>query len=167
MKRAIIFLVAHAARSQPLPPMKDEQTFVLKGPAAQAREDGLKAHVKPLSVNVPVGDEATAVQWVATTTLLLTLTIWEPGGGVAPGGVGGPGGGDAYAAGRLPDAIGGSMRAPTLLRSSSDLRSTDEWAEVEDVNASSSSDAPARHISTVHRRTLNTAWGRPSATDDQ
>ena len=39
---------------------------------------GLKAAVKPLSVNCPVGEAGAESNWVATTTLLLTLTIWEP-----------------------------------------------------------------------------------------
>lgn len=116
-------------------------------------EQGLKAQVKPLSVNVPVGDEATAVQWVATTTLLLTLTIWEPtqvgiGGHVSNASFSG-------AAGPL-GAHASPLREPTLLRSSSDVRSTDELSVV----SSESADVP--QLSTVHRRTLNTAWGRPS-----
>lgn len=132
------------------------------------REDGLKAHVKPLSVNVPVGDEATAMQWVATTTLLLTLTIWEPTWtpSPVPGSASSAAGNSlgAEASHRL-EASSGNLRPPTLLRSSSDLRSTDEWAEVTDVDSPS---APSeRHISTVHRRTLNTAWGRPASSDDQ
>ena len=116
-------------------------------------EQGLKAHVKPLSVNRPVGDEAVAMQWVATTTLLLTLTIWEPTqvgvGEHAP---------HALATGEL-GLLGGAtptFRGPTLLRSSSDLQSTDELSELSDEQTH------APQLSTVHRRTLNTAWGRPS-----
>ena len=34
-------------------------------------EDGLRAHVKPISVNAQAGD-----QWVSTTTILVTIAIW-------------------------------------------------------------------------------------------
>ena len=120
-------------------------------------EQGLKAHVKPLSVNVPVGDEAVAMQWVSTTTLLLTLTIWEPtqvymaqGGRASEGGEGSGGGAEA----------GSGLRPPMLMRSASDMRSTDEWSL---ADASS----PEHQLSTVHRVNLNTAWGRPATVPEE
>jgi len=37
-------------------------------------EDGLKAYIKPMSVNEQAGD-----QWVSTTTIVLTVSIWGEG----------------------------------------------------------------------------------------
>lgn len=114
-------------------------------------EQGLKADVKPLSVNLPVGEDLDGAQthWVSLVTMLLTLTIWEP--------VGAPqhhaSGSATHPLHQLPYNVGGGgaahlgsptrRGAPVLLRSPSDLTADD----------------PVDSSSPV-RRTLSTGWAR-------
>ena len=99
-------------------------------------DEGLKAHIKPISVNAPAGDD----HWVSTTTLLLTVTIWEPTHLLdAQHSVDGAGA-------SAPGSRRGSMNGtPTQLRSSS---------TGDDVGFP----ADGSSCPTVHRRTISTGW---------
>ena len=109
-------------------------------------DEGLKAHIKPLSVNTPAGDESS--QWVSTTTLLLTVTIWEPTHHLLDSPLRDRS--DPTSAGAASLGGVGPSRGSPRRAAGSSLQS---WSTStgEDVD-------PDSPLADVHRRTLSTGW---------